>query len=56
MFAVCGRCVSIAGALLEELVWAEQQGRDQQQGQGIGPVLITLGESDDVTSRASVNL
>lgn len=56
MLVTCGRCISIAGAMLEELVWAEEQSNDHQQGQGIGPILLTLGDSDEVTSRESIDL
>eukprot|EP00983_Pelagomonas_calceolata_P024927 783933-Pelagomonas_calceolata.AAC.4 len=49
-----GGCISIAGALLEESIWAEESSCPQQQS--VGPVLITHGEKDVVTSRESVEM
>lgn len=53
------RCISIAGPLLEESVWAEQASNQQQQqlqSHSIGPVLMTHGDRDEVTTRASMEM
>lgn len=53
------RCVSIAGPMLEELQWKRKQSPSGSSGAAAagdecGPVLITWGDRDAVTSRASV--
>lgn len=66
MFGLPTRCVSVAGALLEEQLWQEEEEEGQSTGaahgarqgggcaapeQGCGPVLLLLGSRDDVTSK-----